>query len=68
MGEGRGRRREHLHAGSIRAESVVRTCGRWKRIMPSRSCSEHDLRHSLSIFIGCFAHSPLFARASQSDL
>jgi hypothetical protein len=34
---------------SMSGESVVRLCGMWKRIMPPRSTSEHDLRHSLRV-------------------
>ena len=47
-------------------ETVVRVCGMWKRIRPSTSCSEHDLRHCLSIVIGFFSHSPFAARLAQS--
>jgi len=47
-------------------ESMVRSCGRWKRIMPSRSSSEHDLMHSLSIVIDSVSHLPSAARLAQS--
>merc|ERR1719223_817982 len=47
------------------SEMVVRLCGRWKRIRPGRSFSEHAFRQFLSMCVGLLSHSPRAALAAQ---